>query len=463
MSSSEQTILVPHSILTKESPQKVGTVSPGGDTTGTLSHQAENPGLSEAELNTYVHDAEKAMMWLSSQMKIWLRENYIYPKEDSDSQNIELDPAALLELVKERVVSVSPLPQARKLSEALTTFVDTLRLQVAEPGKQDDQASIIKKWQKAQAAILASPDSISFAAYQALSNSDLIDGDEFKSLATEFKHDINTAGLSLLAAEMNKHLVIPETKAVVPKTIFWQSVRNAFDTPNQFMIGGKHSAEKILDKLESPDRQLVLDPDLMASIVIKIHEVLNSFNLESGSVAYEPVAAAVAVDYIQSEVTAAKSKYPFEIVFQPMIDQTARTSQTYLNKAALVRFLVNSFSNIQRVGATKVVVQCSLTQDTMTVAINDNGKGFPNVTNEPGTVLDNTLKLYEVQQGKTSWENTTGTGTGLAGIKNLMTKIGGRLITGNRIVNGQTVGSTVAVIAGVKSPELNIEAVTPSP
>lgn len=390
----------------------------------------EKKPLSKEVAAEYSQKAVKSLMWLSAYMKRWLKEYVVPFSEESPDPNETIS----LKEIEQRVTDHYPFDQAYKMRTMLTLFNSMLKLNTmsAQPRRQ---AVLLAKWDETEKEIRATDEGRYFDTYQSLSVNELIDEQEFTGLAREFKHDIDTAGLAVLANEYSLTL--------------WKSIRTAFDSPAS--RGGEQHAAKVIEKLESNPK---ISSELIALAVMKTFEVLHSFNLESGGAAYESEEVSLSLDYIRSVVDQAKFQYPFHVVLKDTEVQPGdKKKLTYLNKAALVRFFANGFSNSARVGATEVVVQYELTADRLSVSISDNGKGFPKVTDEKLTRLGNDLQVFEIGLGKTSWDNTkvVGTGTGLAGLKNLLTSIDGELVAGNTIVNGKVTGATTAISAPVMS------------
>lgn len=375
--------------------------------------------------------ATKAIMWLSAYMK-----QVLAPYLDSEGSTYGSEEH--MQILQSKIVNRYLFEEISRIKTLLDTFISVVNI---GDFKQDKRQAALAAWHQLDADLSSSKQSEMYETYQELEPEDIMDREEFGVLLEEFSHDINTAGLAVLSDQAQQYVDSPFSNRFEHRSEMFQKLADSYDTVN--MYKAQTNIQQIADKY------VKIDVETLALAVYQVNDVLNAFNMESGSVGYEQAPAGSTVDYVNKFVKNSKEKYSFRMDLRLSVNQEEKSNKTQMNKAVLARFLTNALSNAERIGAVNVMVRLELKDGEMTVYVADDGNGFPSVTNETTRVLDQVIQLYQVERGKTNWKNATGTGTGLAGMVNMMKTINGEFLAGNRIRSEQDTNDPSKVLGGI--------------
>lgn len=395
-------------------------------------NHVEEKTLSPEEVKEYQLKAQKGLMWLSAKMKMYFRDFL-------DPNNFEFPDQWRNVAPEKRAIVAELFDTTNKYFEYLDKFLTAFNLPTYDAVEQENTVATLEKM---FSEIMAS-DEVYFSVYQNLESTDLMNLEEFTSLAREFRHDINTAGFGEMGFESERVKMSPFSQQREHISTIYADLHDQATTDRQ--VGMQIDIERIL---KSVHKDTAMKPELVKRTIYDIVNILDAFNLESGILGYDSEEASFSVDYLK-RVPDKFSKYELHIELKMEADPQARTGKTKLSKPVLVRFMTNVLSNAARIGASEVEIVAQLTKDQFVVAVTDNGAGFPDTLDQVVQVHDHSIKVYQPEQGKTKWQGAVGTGTGLVGLKRMAENIDGNLIAGNRVVQeSDEIGNTSEKILG---------------
>lgn len=426
--------------------------------------------LNREEVLLYEKKARRAIMWLSGYMKHWLSDGYLGLERQGV---VPLSREDHLKIVTQRVKEQSPALEFKKLMELLDVFVEVTELTKIEDSVK--QLEVLSRLQAAKKVVDALHETDSFNEFLSLpDNQELFDEAEMQQLIREFRHDLKNAGESAMDTEYDLVLKSPFTERYQHVSHIWGTIKSMFDTSLT-----QPTARYVAAIQERNIKERPLDDEAIAGVLFDIYDTLAAFNLEEGGVVEEPAKVSTLKDYLNRKQNDWLKQFPnlaVNVTFE--IDDGALDKMTTLNIPTLSRLLTNALTNTDRAlpkdfqpspktqdsqpdptARNYVSVVMKISNESALISINDNGTGFPikkiddqgnAIKSDPRVLLGKNIDPYSIEFGKTHWESTKGTGTGLYGMQRMIRgHLKGDLIAGNRYNGAKLEGATLAAIVPV--------------